>query len=121
MKQIQKKLIEYLKNKSDVKFGYLFGSYAHNKYTDNSDLDIALFLENYSLDTQLEISFELSKILKLEVDLVILNHIKNIYLLEDILNNGILIKDNEQRIDFELIKEHDILDFKAFRKLIDAA
>ena len=51
----------------------------------------------------------------------VLNDIKNIYLLEDIIKNGIILKESEQRFDFELIKQHDILDYKVFRKYIDAA
>ena len=41
--------------------------------------------------------------------------------MEDILKNGIIVKDADERFDFEFIKEHDILDYKAFRRYIDAA
>jgi len=70
-----------------VIFAYLFGSFAKGKQTSSSD-----------------------------VDLVVLNSVKNIYLLEDILKNGIILKDDEKRVDFELLKEHEILDYKAFKR-----
>ena len=110
-----------LSKKDEILFGYLFGSYATNQQTKKSDIDLALYLQNVDLDTRLQISYELSKFLKKDVDIVVLNDIKNVYLLENILKDGIIIKDHEKRIDFEVIKYHDILDYKAFRKYIDAA
>jgi len=105
----------------NVKFAYLFGSYSDETYNDRSDVDIALYLDEYNFDKQLSISFELSKALNKDVDLVILNSAKNLYLLDDILRKGILLKDNENRVDFELKKHHQILDYKEFKKRIDAA
>jgi predicted nucleotidyltransferase len=105
----------------NVVFGYLFGSYATNEQTTSSDVDIALYLKDTSFDSQLQITYELSKLLKKNVDLVVLNKAKNIYLLENILKDGIILKDDEKRFDFEIVKEHDILDYKVFRKMIDAA
>ena len=117
-KQIAKKILE--KN-SNVKFAYLFGSYADNSYNERSDIDIALYLDDYSFDKQLSISFDLSHALKKNVDLVVLNSAKNLYLLDDILQKGILLKDGEKRVEFELKKHHQILDYKEFKKSIDAA
>jgi len=114
-----------LKNKlSDmdvILFGYLFGSYATNQQTNKSDVDVALYLKAVDFDTKLQINYELSKLLKKDVDLVVLNDIKNIYLMENIMKNGIIIKDHNKRVDFEIMKHHDILDYKVFRKYIDAA
>jgi len=110
-----------LSNSDEVLFGYLFGSYAINKQTKTSDIDLALYLCNTNFDTKLQINYELSKLLKKDVDLVVLNDIKNIYLMENILKDGIVIKDHNKRFDFEVMKHHDILDYKAFRKYIDAA
>lgn len=114
-------LQSYLQKNDCVVFGYLFGSYFNNTQDIYSDIDVALYLKNTSLDTKLQITYELSKLTKKDIDLIVPNEIKNIYLLEDILNNSILLKDDKTRIDFELIKEHDILDYKEFRRMIDAA
>ena len=118
---IQDILKSELKKFDNVLFGYLFGSYSKSEQTNRSDIDIALYLKDTSLDSQLQLTYEFSKILKKEIDLVVLNNVKNIYLLDNIFKESILIKDDEYRIDFELIKEHDILDYKAFKKYIDAA
>lgn len=82
---------------------------------------VAVYLKDITLDAQLEITYELSKALKKDVDLVVLNSVKNIYLLEEILQKGIVLKDESSRFDFEVRGQHSILDFKAFRKYIDAA
>jgi len=117
---IKQQLLDYLSLNNNVVFAYLFGSYANDTYDKNSDIDIALYLKENTLDVKLQINYEISKLLKKDIDIVILNDIKNIYLLENILN-GIVLKDDLQRIDFELIKEHQILDFKEFRKVFDVA
>lgn len=119
--QIVKKLKTLLANFDCVSFGYLFGSYANNTQTPKSDVDIALYLKDKTVDTKLQLIYELSKALRLEVDLVVLNEVKNIYLLESILKNSTVIKESDKRVDFELRKEHEILDYKSFKKMIDAA
>jgi len=114
-------LKKYLQNNTTIVFGYLFGSYANGTYNNRSDVDIALYLNDLSLDNRLQISYELSKLLKKDVDLVVLNEVKNIYLLENIFNQSVVVKESDERIDFELVKQHDILDYKAFKRMIDAA
>jgi len=47
--EIVKRYLDYLKiNKIDVQKAYIFGSYAKNKYRDDSDIDIAVILNNMS-------------------------------------------------------------------------
>ncbi len=47
--KIVKKYINYLKsNKFKVKKAYIFGSYAHGKFNDDSDIDLAIVLNNLS-------------------------------------------------------------------------
>jgi predicted nucleotidyltransferase len=121
MTSLQNILIEKLSCLDNVVFAYLFGSYAKKEQTHTSDVDIAVFLQNTDLDAQLQLNYELSKFLKKDVDLVMLNNVKNLFLLESIFKDGQVLKDGETRIDFELVKEHDILDYKAFKKAIDAA
>jgi len=55
------------------------------------------------------------------VDLVVLNDVKNMFLLEAILKDGIVLKDAEERAFFEVEKNHAIIDFKNFKRYIDAA
>ena len=110
-----------LSSQDKVLYAYLFGSYAKGDYTDKSDVDVAVYLRDTSLDSRLEVSHILEVALKKKVDLVVLNDVKNMYLLEDILKDGIVVKDAEERAFFEVEKNHAIIDFKNFRRYIDAA
>ena len=105
----------------NVVFAYLFGSYADGTFSQESDVDVAVYLDDTSLDAQLSLRHRIEKALGKKVDLVILNRIRNIYLLENILDNGIPVKDHPKRLDFEVRKQHEILDFKQFKRYIDAA
>ena len=104
-----------------VQFAYLFGSYADGTQHESSDVDIAVYMDDTSLDARLALHHELQKALQKEIDLIVLNDVKNIYLLEAILNQGIVLKEHEERAYFEVKKNHEIIDFKNFRRYIDAA
>ena len=69
------KVESYLRERGDVLFGYLFGSFARRKSTLLSDVDIAVYLTGTEFsEKRLEIIGDLVDILKTgEVDLVILN------------------------------------------------
>ena len=105
----------------NVKFAYLFGSYAEGSMHEKSDVDLAIFFHDDSLENRLTLHHAIQKALKKEIDLVDLNCIKNLYLLESILRHGILLKDHEDRPFYEVQKLHDIIDFKVFQNMIRAA
>ena len=110
-----------LADDENVIFAYLFGSRARGDESSRSDVDVAVYLREMSLDKRLKLHHALQKELKREVDLLVLNETRNIYLLESVLNEGILIKDAPMRPEFEVDTHLAILDFKAFRRYIDAA
>lgn len=117
-----KKILErILHSDNNIAFAYLFGSYADGSFSDESDVDIAVYLQEYSLDTQLTLHHKLEKKFHKKVDLVCLNDIKNIYLLESIITKGVVVKESDERAAFEVAKQHIIIDFKNFKKYIDAA
>ncbi|MDY0120606.1 MAG: nucleotidyltransferase domain-containing protein [Sulfurimonas sp.] len=123
------KIIDVIKNRiatmPEIEFAYLFGSYAKGTQHEKSDIDIAVYIkEEYnSFDTKLKIHHALEISLYKEIDLVVLNNAKNFFLLEDIFNNNIIIKESQDdaRVMFELDKEHQILDYKAFLRMLDVA
>lgn len=110
-----------LEQDDNVLFGYLFGSVAKGDAASNSDVDIAVFMTDSTFDARLNLHHLLQKTLHKEIDLVVLNDVKNIYLLESIIFGGIMLKDHAGRLDYEVRKQHEIIDFKTFRKRIDAA
>lgn len=70
IKECKDILMEYEK----IIFAYIFGSYVENKMKVDSDIDIAIYLkEDLKPDEYLKIKNILFDILKIEVDLVILN------------------------------------------------
>ncbi len=113
-------IIKDILNKDDnVVFGYLFGSYAKGNESERSDIDIAVYLKDTEFDKILTLHHNLQKVLKKEVDMVILNSAKNIYLLESIIKDGIRVKESSTQDIFEVDTNLAILDFKAFREYID--
>jgi len=114
-----------LQNITTIKFAYLFGSYATNEQTKTSDIDIALYLdeEKNNFDTKLQIHHLLEIKLKKSIDLIVLNNAKNYSLLENIFKESLILKESkdDERIMFELKKEHEILDYKVFQRMLDVA
>lgn len=119
--KVEELLIQKLQILKNVEFAYLFGSYADGSQKASSDVDIAVFLSKTDLDSELQVNYELSKFLKKDVDMLVLNSAKNLSLLDAVLKKGIVLKDSEKRVDFELRTQHDILDYKEFKRIIDAA
>lgn len=118
---MKNKITQFLKTQNNVQFAYLFGSCARDEADERSDVDIAVYVEQYSLDEYLALHHNLTKLLHKDVDLTILNNVKNIYLLENILLEGKVLKDYEDRAYYEVMGMHQVIDYKNFRKYIDAA
>lgn len=117
----KQKIKNFLEDEKNIAFGYVFGSYVNGNYHINSDIDIALFFYEYSFDDYLDITHRLEKMLHKKVDMVVLNNSKNLYLLEDIIRNSIVVKDSDKRDDFELKRWHEILDFKELNARLEVA
>lgn len=117
-----KKLLSQM---DEVQFAYLFGSYAKGDHDQRSDIDIAIYLKKKynDFDTKLKIHHKLEISLQRDIDLIVLNSVKNFNLLENIFNDGIIIKDSQDdfRIMYELKKEHEIKDYKEFKRLLNVA
>ena len=106
---------KYLSERVDITFAYLFGSYAKDKQTHLSDIDIAVYMkeDNHAFDKKLEILRDLSKILKTDdIDLVILNKAPISLLTKILVNKAILIdKDPPVRHAFESLNMRMGFDF----------
>ena len=110
-----------LASRSDVLFGYLFGSYAEGTPSEYSDVDVAIYFTDEEIDTRLDLIHQLEKQLHKKIDLLDLNRTQNIYLLDTIIRKGIVVKDHPSRSRYELNKWQEINDFLETKRYIDAA
>jgi len=116
MNQInQNKTLERLRNyfegRNEITFAFLFGSVARGKVRQDGDVDIAIYFWpgedieweafNKVYKEERRIALDLEKLLKKEVDLVVLNRARAV-LADEILRKGkpILIKDRGVFLDF---------------------
>lgn len=120
-----KRFIEDINKKYKIKFVYIFGSQATGKATENSDIDIALYFEEDYLP--MEEAFIRGDIIedgkaffKKDVDVVALNN-ASLLLKYQIIHDGIVIKDNDYRADFESLSLREYFDFKYYSDIYDNA
>lgn len=118
---MHKKLQQALACEAAILFAYLFGSAAVNETTPLSDIDIAVFpAKKLSLDERLGIIQRLGKKTALEnLDVTFLDRLENLYLMNSIFEQGILLldRDRDHRELFEVMAHHRFLDFQYQRKL----
>lgn len=108
--------------KNSVEFAYLFGSFAYQNLTPESDVDVGVYLNEKKaekfFETRLNLISEISKILKKEADIIILNTASP-FLKYVVLQEGKLIyeKNKSKRIDFELKATNEYFDYAPILKL----
>jgi predicted nucleotidyltransferase len=112
--------ISYLQSRKDIQFGYLFGSFARNKATPLSDVDVAVYLSEDAdpAEEKLDILGNLMDILQTdEVDLVILNKAP-LSLKMKILESREVIADNNPflRHRYESLTMREYFDFSFLEK-----
>lgn len=115
-KYIVSKLRPYCEGKSAIKLGFLFGSYASDSPCLESDIDIALYIANgKNGKSEIGIQNDLERLLKKEVDLVVLNRTPAT-LSWSIIRKGIpiVIKDRRLYLDFVIDSSNEAEDFIDF-------
>ena len=103
-------------------FCYCFGSLATNNYTGNSDVDLAFYVhpDAVNYDFKLTLYAECSRALKRnDIDIIILNDLKNLILSETVVRYGILLYESnkDERTSYEIKTLHNAIDFRFQRKL----
>lgn len=122
IKNLRKTLEKFFSKKEEVLFCYLFGSFASQNFNSKSDVDIAVFLDEKKnkdfFKTRLELITDLSKLLKREADVIILNTANSTLFKYAILREGKLIfaRDVEKMVNYELRTTQDYYDFTPFSK-----
>jgi predicted nucleotidyltransferase len=92
-KLISEKLIDLIP-KEKVDAMYLFGSYSNGTFTEDSDIDLAIFSDNISYLELVDLEDKISERLGKEVDLV-LPEKTDVLLLREILQGKSLIQTSE--------------------------
>ncbi|MEW6606090.1 MAG: nucleotidyltransferase domain-containing protein [bacterium] len=93
-------LRRYFEKRNDVCLAFLFGSQAKSVFCQESDVDLAVYLNDTSMETQIWLDVE--RIVKKEVDLIILNRAKPIISWEAIRGIPLIIKDDRLYLNFLL-------------------
>jgi uncharacterized protein len=109
----------------DVAAAYLFGSRANGGAGPLSDVDLAVLLTVYdpclSGEIKLQLYADCSRALKRnDIDIVILNQTRNLFLLDEVARNGVLLfdRDPSSRQEFEFKVIHDAIEFREHRMKI---
>ena len=113
--EIDGKLLESLKNyfegRDDIAFAFLFGSATRGRVRREGDVDIAVYFEpdngleweafNKTYEGENRIALDLERLLKKEVDLVVLNRARAL-VADEIVRKGttLVIKDRGTFLDF---------------------
>jgi len=121
IKKQLKPLFETYKDK--IVFAYIFGSLAKGKLSKLSDMDFAFYVNPVDdlFDLKLALYADCSRLLnRNDVDIVVLNELKNLILADEIITRGVLIYDAEpnRRINYEIRIHHQAIDFKHQRKML---
>jgi uncharacterized protein len=118
IKDLAAKFIDQIDKKYKIKFAYLFGSFARAEETDQSDVDLAVFFEkNYDELQELLIRGDMieegTAFFSKKVDIVSLSKTSTL-LKYEIIRCGILLKDHEDRADFESLGLREYFDFQYY-------
>lgn len=121
-----KKLKEYLYQRDEIIFAYLYGSFAKGSENILSDIDIAIYIdeskkpESGTFGYRSELITELQSFVDRDIDLIILNEVTNI-LAYNVLKDGKLLftKSYKKRINFHEKVMKIYLDFLPTRNIQD--
>jgi uncharacterized protein len=115
----------FQKMRDRIAVAYLFGSSATGEAGPKSDIDLAVLLHDASgpsgFEVRLDLYADCSRALKRnDIDIVVMNTAKNLYLLNDVVRTGIVLfeQDSGLRQEFEVKIMHDFIDFRDHRKKI---
>ena len=113
-RELLQNITKKLRKDKRIIFAYLYGSAARGDMREDSDVDIAVFLENPEDDPLLDasISLELEEIAGIRVDVRIINHAPAIFINQVLKDGKLLFSDDDRlRINFEVNNTNEYLDF----------
>ncbi|WP_408955118.1 type VII toxin-antitoxin system MntA family adenylyltransferase antitoxin [Natroniella sp. ANB-PHB2] len=86
LEEMVDKIKSYLMENYDVKLIYLFGSILTSNFTDESDIDIAIFVEELAFEQRMDMMSDLEGLVDRKVDLVNLTEVDVNFATEIIVN-----------------------------------
>ena len=108
-------LRRFFADRDDVMFAYLFGSAARGDVGPLSDIDIAVMCD----DCETRIQWDLMELLGREdIDVVNLKTLRNQRLIKDIVIEGVVLKEGERRVTWEVDAYHKALDFMTHARAV---
>lgn len=111
--EVVSKIKEYLNKREEVLFAYIFGSFVRSD--EFSDIDIALYVDGERpLKYEFEIEDDLEAMLKIPIDVRVINNAP-VSFSYGVLKDGLLIKDNDIRSDFQAMKFKEYMDYVHLR------
>lgn len=117
--------ISNMKDKYSIKFAYIFGSQAIGEASENSDVDIAIYFgKSYEAVEEAfirgDIIEEGKAFFKKDIDVVSLKN-ASLLMKYEIIHDGIVIKDDDERTNFESLALREYFDFKYYSDIYDNA
>ena len=97
---IIKKITNFIENDDKILFSYIFGSFVEND--EFSDIDIGVYTKDAAdINLEFELENEIEKMVNIPVDVRIINNAP-VPFAYNVIKNGIVIKENDERTDFEV-------------------
>lgn len=114
-REIINKLTRLLKEREEIVFAYLHGSFLTHDFR---DIDVAVYLkEDEDVLYEVELGVKLEKILRFPIDVRVLNSAPLTFRFK-VIKDGLLLFSRDERIrsDFEALTISEYHDFSYFRK-----
>lgn len=118
--EINQKIRPIFEKDKDILFAYVFGSQVIGRTNFESDVDVAVYLDEKRVkdffEKRLKLMGDLEGIFKKQTEVVILNEIRSIFFKFVIIKEGKVIfeRDHLKRVDFELKTMEDYYDYQPF-------
>ena len=123
-KEIGNKIKDYFTKRNDISAVYIFGSFNTERFSQNSDLDLAVIysegLDKFKrFDLKLELMAALEKLIKLEVDIVDFENVDLKFKHQILDGKLIYCSDQSRRVELEKRAILNYIDMHKFYKTND--
>ncbi|CCU80975.1 DNA polymerase, beta-like region [Halanaerobium saccharolyticum subsp. saccharolyticum DSM 6643] len=123
-KEIENKIRDYFTKRNDISAVYIFGSFNTERFSQNSDLDLAVIysegLDKFKrFDLKLELMAALEKLIEIEVDIVDFENVDLKFKHQILDGKLIYCSDQSRRVELEKRAILNYIDMRKFYKIYD--